>query len=221
MQVTEQQNALLQKHLALVVEANETTNITRIDSIERAQILHIEDSLVAWEELLAAPSGLYGDLGSGAGYPGIPLAIVSGRETLLVESVKKKAHLLEHFAQELGLSSQITVFDGRAEELAASHRNSFSVLSARALSKLGSLMELASPLLTIGGQLICYKAHIEDEEMETALRLKNTLGLELLSDRDLYLSDSQTYRRIVVFQKFKNASIKLPRRNGMAQRQPL
>ena len=82
-------------------------------------------------------------------------------------------------------------------------------------------MELASPLLTIGGRLICYKAHIEDEEMETARRLKNTLGLELLSDRDLYLSDSQTYRRIVVFQKFKNASIKLPRRNGMAQRQPL
>ena len=85
---------LLNKHLDLVVKANETTNITRIVSWESAQVLHIEDSLSALPEFETAPEGLYGDLGSGAGFPGIPIAIETGRETVLVESVKKKAALL-------------------------------------------------------------------------------------------------------------------------------
>ena len=211
---------LLQKHLDLVIAANETTNITRIVSRESAQILHIEDSLSALPEFEQAPAGLYGDLGSGAGFPGIPIAIETGRETVLVESVKKKAIILEGFATELGLNN-VKVFPGRAEELALEKKGKFSVLSARALSQLGSLLELGSPLLKIGGQFICYKARIEDEELKHACSLKNKLGLKLVSDRDFMLSDGETYRRILVFEKVKNASIKLPRRNGMAQRNPL
>ena len=211
---------LLNKHLDLVVKANETTNITRIVSWESAQVLHIEDSLSALSEFETAPEGLYGDLGSGAGFPGIPIAIETGRETVLVESVKKKAALLEQFAQELGLSN-ITVFPGRAEELALQKKGKFSVLSARALSQLGSLLELGSPLLKMGGQFICYKSRIEEEELAHACSLEQKLGLRLISDRGFYLSDNETFRRILVFEKFKNASVKLPRRNGMAQRNPL
>lgn len=211
---------LLEKHLDLVIKANETTNITRIVSRETAEVLHIEDSLSALPEFEKAPAGLYGDLGSGAGFPGLPIAIETGRETILVESVKKKASLLESFATELGLTN-VSVFPGRAEELALERKEQFAVLSARALSQLGSLLELGSPLLKVGGQFICYKAHIEDEELKHACSLENKLGLKLVSDRSFLLSDGETYRRILVFEKFKNASIKLPRRNGMAQRNPL
>lgn len=211
---------LLEKHLDLVIKANETTNITRIVSRETAEVLHIEDSLSALPEFEKAPAGLYGDLGSGAGFPGLPIAIETGRETILVESVKKKASLLESFATELGLTN-VSVFPGRAEELALERKEQFAVLSARALSQLGSLLELGSPLLKVGGQFICYKAHIEDEELKHAYSLENKLGLKLVSDRSFLLSDGETYRRILVFEKFKNASIKLPRRNGMAQRNPL
>ena len=211
---------LLKKHLDLVITANETTNITRIVSRESAQVLHIEDSLSALPEFQAAPEGLYGDLGSGAGFPGLPIAIETGRETVLVESVKKKAALLDQFAQELDLTN-VTVFPGRAEELALQRRGQFSVLSARALSQLGSLLELGSPLLKVGGQFICYKAHMEEEELKHACGLENKLGMKLVSDRNFMLSDGETYRRILVFEKVKNASIKLPRRNGMAQRNPL
>lgn len=211
---------LLNKHLDLVIEANKTTNITRIVSRETALVLHVEDSLSALLEFLSAPEGLYGDLGSGAGFPGIPMAIETGRETVLVESVKKKAAILEGFAQELGLTN-VSVFPGRAEELALERKGQFSVLSARALSQLGSLLELGSPLLKIGGQFICYKANVEDEELNHALKLENKLGMKLVSDRSFMLSDGETHRRILVFEKVKNASIKLPRRNGMAQRNPL
>lgn len=211
---------LLEKHLDLVIKANETTNITRIVSRETAEVLHIEDSLSALPEFEKAPAGLYGDLGSGAGFPGLPIAIETGRETILVESVKKKASLLESFVSELGLAN-VSVFPGRAEELALECKEQFAVLSARALSQLGSLLELGSPLLKVGGQFICYKARIEDEELKHACSLENKLGLKLVSDRSFLLSDGETYRRILVFEKFKNASIKLPRRNGMAQRNPL
>lgn len=211
---------LLNKHLDLVIKANETTNITRIVSRETAQVLHIEDSLSALPEFEKAPQGLYGDLGSGAGFPGFPIAIETGRETVLVESVKKKAALLDQFAQDLGLEN-VSVFPGRAEELALQKKEQFAVLSARALSQLGSLLELGSPLLKIGGQFICYKARVEDEELKHACSLENKLGMKLISDRGFYLSDRETYRRILVFEKVKKASIKLPRRNGMAQRSPL
>ena len=80
---------LLRRHLELVIEANKTTNITRIESMEEGMVLHVEDSLVGLPELEAAPAGRYADLGSGAGYPGIPLAVETGRETLLVDSVGK------------------------------------------------------------------------------------------------------------------------------------
>ena len=211
---------LLNKHLDLVIKANETTNITRIVSRETAQVLHIEDSLSALPEFEKAPQGLYGDLGSGAGFPGLPIAIETGRETVLVESVKKKAALLDQFAQDLGLEN-VSVFPGRAEELALQKKEQFAVLSARALSQLGSLLELGSPLLKIGGQFICYKARVEDEELKHACSLENKLGMKLISDRGFYLSDGETYRRILVFEKVKKASTKLPRRNGMAQRSPL
>ncbi len=211
---------LLEKHLDLVIEANKTTNITRIVSKQSAQILHIEDSLSALPEINAAPSGRYGDLGSGAGFPGIPIAVETGRETVLIESVKKKAALLEGFIHELSLPAT-SVFSGRAEELALQQKESFSVLSARALSQLGSLLELSSPLLVIGGHLVCYKAHVEKNEFLHACSLEKKLGMKFLSKREFYLSDGETFRCVFVFEKTSSASIKLPRRNGMAQKNPL
>ncbi|BAK45961.1 hypothetical protein EGYY_30240 [Eggerthella sp. YY7918] len=88
-------DSLLKRHLELVIEANKTTNITRIASWEEGMLLHVSDSLIGLEEMNEAPSGWYADLGTGAGYPGIPLAIETGRKTLLVDSVGKKTAILD------------------------------------------------------------------------------------------------------------------------------
>lgn len=210
----------LERHLSLVVQANKTTNITRITSLDEARILHLEDSLSGFQELCGAPSGRYGDMGSGAGFPGIPLALATRRETVLIESVGKKAELLSSFVQKLDASSYISIYAGRAEDLAREQPCSFAVLTARALSQLSSLMELAAPLLIIGGHLICYKARMEEGEREHAFSLEEKLGLKLISDRSFYLSDETTYRRIIVFKKVHEATVALPRRNGMAQKRP-
>lgn len=94
-------------------------------------------------------------------------------------------------------------------------------LKARALSKLSVLMELASPLLVNGGLLICYKANVQEEEWEHALSLQEKLSMRLYSDRTLTLSDGETSRRIITFEKTGRPKLKLPRHVGFAQKKPL
>lgn len=209
---------ILEKHLTLVLEANKITNLTRIDSFEDGQKFHIEDSLTGLNELNEAPQGKYADIGCGAGYPGIPLAVTSGRETLLVDSVRKKTDILDEIIEELNLTN-ISTYHGRIEDLAREQPSSFAVVSARALSQLSILMEFASPLLIKGGYLICYKSNLSEEELNKAISLEEKLGMKLISRRDFDLYDK--HRCIVVFKKISKPSISLPRKTGFAQKKPL
>lgn len=212
---------LMGQYLDLILEANKTTNLTRITSRDEALVLHIEDSLVGLEEVSEAPEGLYGDLGSGGGFPGVPLALATGRETVLVDSVKKKMAIVQQAVNQLGLGRQITTCSDRIEDLALDRPGSFSVLTARALSRLVALLELSSPLLVKGGRLVCYKAQLSDEEMREARAVEDLLGMRLVSQRETMLSDGETGRTIVVFEKVGKAKLKLPRRIGAAQKTPL
>lgn len=215
-----EQRTLLDLHLDLVLEENERTNLTRILDREQGELLHIEDSLQGLPELLAAPEGRYGDLGTGGGFPGIPLAVMSQRETVLVDSIGKKTQALDRIIDRLGLSGAVSTYTGRTEELATEQPKSFAVLSARALSTLSSLLELAAPLLELGGHLICYKARLDDEELSQAKELEMKLGMHLLSKRCVVLSDGETERKILVFEKIAEPQVTLPRRPGMAQKRP-
>ena len=216
----EASRSMIDRYMEQVLEVNKTLNLTRIEDSEGARLLHIEDSLSGLEELSQAPDWRYVDLGSGGGFPGVPLGIASGRETLLVDSVKKKMAAVQSILDSLGLSS-ISTFDGRIEELATEQPEQFSVATARALAKLSVLIELASPLLRQGGLLICYKAQLSEDEIDKALKLQSYLGMTLKSDRDFLLSDNEIHRRIVVFEKVKKPGLKLPRRIGLAQKKPL
>lgn len=209
------------RYLDLILEANKVTNLTRIATREEAEVLHLEDSLVGLQEVNQAPEGRYGDLGSGGGFPGVPLALATGRKTLLVDSVKKKMALVADAVEALGLSDQIETYDGRIEDLAREQPCSFSVLTARALSRLVSLLELSAPLLVKGGLLVCYKAQLGDDEMKEARAVESMLGMRLVSRRETFLSDGQTKRTIVVFEKVGKSKVKLPRRVGLAQKNPL
>ena len=215
-----EQQSIIERHLQLVIEANRTTNLTRIDTFEEALLLHVEDSLSGLKELQEAPSGLYGDLGSGAGYPGVPLSVATGRQTVLIDSRQKKMRILDDIIEEIGCSHQITTYGGRAELLARNRPGSFSVLTARALAKLSVLMELASPLLRKGGHLICYKANLEPSELNHARDIQKETGLQLVSERKFQLGD-EYFRKIIVFEKYATSEVKLPRQEGQAQKNPL
>lgn len=217
----DQTMSLMQRYLDSILEANKVTNLTRITDGEQARLLHIEDSLVGLPEVNEAPTGLYGDLGSGGGFPGVPLALATGRKTLLVDSVKKKMAIVQSALDDLSLSEQISTSSERIEDLPLEYKEKFAVLTARALSKLVSLIELASPLLKKGGRLVCYKAQLSSEELEEALAVQDLVGMKMISQREICLSDGETIRTIVVFEKIGKSRIKLPRRIGLAQKQPL
>lgn len=219
--ISKDQRSLLDRHLELVIEANKISNLTRITDWNQGQLLHVEDSLVGLPEVNDAPQGRYADLGTGGGFPGIPLAIVTRRDTLLVDSVGKKTKALDSIISDLGLSGRVETYTGRAEDLAVELPGFFSVITARALSSLPSLVELASPLLGRGGRLVCYKGRPDDDEVDRAKSLEKKLGMALVSRRDVVLSDDETHRSIFVFEKVRKQKIKLPRRVGMAQRHPL
>lgn len=217
--LSEDKKQLVLRHLELVIKANEKVNLTRISDFDEGLLLHIEDSLAAILEMNEAPEGLYGDMGSGAGYPGIPLAVATGRQTVLIDARKKKMDTMASIIEELGLKDQVQVYAGRAELLAKSQKGEFAVLTARALSKLSILMELAAPLLQKNGMLVCYKAHLEEEELKRALEVQRLLGMEFHSDRSFKLGDHD--RRILTFVKSGKPKMRLPRQEGQAQKNPL
>ena len=217
--ITNQQQDMLMRDLQEIMVVNQTHNLTSIPSIELGVVRHLEDSLLGLHAFKAAPQGLYADLGTGGGFPGIPLAIMTGRNTLLVDSVKKKVVALEGVVETLGLSDIVSGYAGRIEDLALERGKQFSVLTARALSSLPSLLELASPLLMMNGQLICYKARPDDEEIQTAIALEKKLGMKLVSRETFTLSDGSD-RVIMVFEKIAKPKVHLPRRIGLAQKSP-
>jgi 16S rRNA (guanine527-N7)-methyltransferase len=219
--IEKEQAELLSAHLFLIIEHNKTVNLTGIKDKDVGLVLHIEDSLTALPELEKAPEGRFVDLGSGAGFPGVPLAIVTGRDTVLVEATGKKATILQKFVQDEGLGSKIEVEALRAEELARRQPESFAVATARALSSLPALMELATPLLQKGGVLLAYKGQLREEELEHARSLEDELGMTLLATRVFTLSDKVSNRALVQFQKTGKAKRPFPRRPGQAQHHPL
>ena len=133
--VTDEQRALLARHLDLVIERNRNVNLTRITSLEEATYLHVVDSLLLLDAFENAPDGPFVDMGTGAGFPGIPLAIVTGRQGLLVDSVGKKAKAVSEFVDDLGISDRVQVAAARMEQVGQDRRASFSVATARAVAQ--------------------------------------------------------------------------------------
>lgn len=219
-EVSDEQERCLLEYLRAIVKINETMNLTRITSEEEGVILHLEDSLTGLPYINDAPQGLYGDLGTGGGFPGVPLCVMTGRKTVLVDSVKKKVRAVVGAACDLGLSDLVEGYDGRIEDLGVEHRGEFSVLSARALSSLPSLMELACPLLRKGGRLVCYKAQPTDDELAAAADIESLLEMKRIAFDVFDLSDGSK-RCIIVYEKTGKPHIKLPRRVGLAQKNPL
>jgi 16S rRNA (guanine527-N7)-methyltransferase len=216
-----EQAALLIAHFAFVIEQNRNVNLTGITDEETGVILHIEDSLRVLPELERAPEGPLVDLGSGGGFPGIPLAILSGRDCVLVEATKKKAQAIQQFLGNGPLSKRVTVEAQRIEAFSQQKRNHFAVATARALSSLPTLAELAAPLLRKEGVLLAYKGKPTNDELQRMICLEDELGMKVVSTRKFFLSDNQTERTIVTIQKTGKSRRPLPRRDGQAQHHPL
>lgn len=219
--ISSEQQELLLMHLALVLEKNTQLNLTSIKGMQDGIILHIEDSLVAAIEMAQAPEGPFCDIGTGGGFPGIPLGIVSNRDGVLIDSVKKKAHAVQGFIEKLGLAEKLSAEGIRAEELAIAKGNHFSIVISRALSSLPAILELSAPLLKSGGHAIALKGKLTEEEYAYGKETAEIVGLRQVSDRTLTIGDGFATRRVLAFEKIGEPQVKLPRKIGLAQKRPL
>lgn len=211
----------LTKYLALVLEANRRINLTRIVEWDDALRLHVLDSLTCLSEVIRAADGELCDIGTGGGFPGVPLGVASERRTLLVDSVAKKCKAVTEILESGNFGGGFECRAARAEELALAEPQRFAVVVCRAVAPLGSLVELAAPLLAVGGSFIALKGDPGPAELESGRAVARLVGLEPGAERRIVLPGGDETRTILTYMKTGRGSVKVPRRIGLAQHQPL
>jgi 16S rRNA (guanine527-N7)-methyltransferase len=219
-QLTEQQHALLHRYLDLLLKANETINLTRITDRPAAEIGHVGDALTLLPFL---PKGSHGlaDVGSGGGVPGIPLAIVRpDSQVILIESTQKKAAFLGKTIESLRLRN-VQLFIDRAE--GAAHgpaRESFDIVTARAVGAMNLLVEWCLPLVKVGGKLLAMKGAKVLEELAAADKIIPMLGGGLPAIHKVQLPTTE-HHVIVEIGKIARTDPQYPRPASHAKRKPL
>lgn len=209
------------EHLMLVLEANKVMNLTRIVDVHDALVLHILDSLTLLPCIDSCVEGAVLDMGTGAGFPGIPLCLATERSFTLLDSVGKKVKAVDGFIAKLGLSDRCVAAQDRVESFASERCGEFAVVTARAMSSLPVLVEYAAPLLTIGGSLVVSKGNPSDEELSSGKKAAKICGLQLVEHAELELPRHLGHRVLLRYEKSGNSSIPLPRPVGTAKKSPL
>lgn len=193
-------------------------NLTSVRIFERAVTVHLEDTLIPFAN--STLTGSYVDIGSGGGIPGLLLAAVFPKSCwVLLDSIAKKTQEIERFALKMKLSN-VTVKTARAEESALEERASFDSAFLRAVARSDISMELAAPLVKIGGSIVLYKGPGWNEERRFARIAEERLGFSLSQEKEYRLSDGST-RFLVVYEKEVETPPEFPRRVGMASKSPL
>lgn len=197
---------------------------TAVRTAKEARDIHVADSLAGLEIPAIQSAKSIVDIGSGAGFPGLVLAVaLPGTKITLVDSVRKKMEAAARFAKELELDNVECVW-GRAEEIAAvgsPHREAYDVVTARALAQLAVLLEYSAPLLRKDGHLVAWKGSPERSELASA-----DAAAELLAFSSGELSATQPFkhsraRHFYVAQKTAPTDPRFPRRAGVALKRPL
>lgn len=209
----------LGQYLALMLDANKTTNLTAITDPGQAWVRHVQDSLTLLPLLAELSDGARViDVGSGGGCPGIPLAICMPHlQFALLEATGKKAAFLERVVEQLSLAN-VTVLTGRAETFAAfksPHREAYDAAVARAVGPLSVVAELTVPFAKMGGQVLLIKGQKADEELDASTGALQTLKV-------VHAGTVETATgRIVVLEKRVATPRTYPRRDGEPKRVPL
>ena len=210
----------LEAFARLVLERNKVMNLTAITDEGDFARLHLLDSAALLK--VADFSGKrVVDVGTGAGFPGMPLRILcdSVRMTLL-DSTGKRVDFLREACDTLGLSA-VECVHGRAEEFAAERRESFDLATSRAVAALPVLCELCLPLVKVGGQFLAMKSARSDEELEGAMDAIEKLGGRLSDVVDYTIPGSEVTHRVIVIDKADKTPKQYPRAFGQIKKRPL
>lgn len=200
----------------MLIETNKKFNLTSIDDPKEIRIKHFEDSLTIKSYINKGMKVL--DIGSGAGFPGIPLRIEKDFDLTLIDSVNKKVNFTNEVIEELKLEKAKAIHV-RAEDYAKDHREEFDMVISRAVANLSTLSEYALPFLKVGGIFIAMKGPKAEEEYEQAQNALKILGGELINIDTIDLYGNT--RKNILIKKVRSTKKKYPRGKNQPKKNPL
>lgn len=208
--------AAFNRYAEMLRERNEKINLTAITEPEEVKIKHFLDSCSAAELLPGGASVL--DIGSGAGFPGLPLKIVRPDLTVtLLDSVNKKVAFVSDVVAELKLSG-VTAVHARIEDFP--HKGEYDAVVSRAVAELSTLAEYALPFVKIGGAFIAYKSEKAESEAKAAASAITLLGGRIREIREAFVAAGLT-RKLIIIDKIAPTPPKYPRGKNLPRLKPL
>ena len=206
----------------LLIETNKVMNLTTLTEPEDVAVKHIIDSLMAYDADYF-PGNTLADVGTGAGFPGVPLKIYCPQvKVVLLDALAKRLRFLQQVIDRLELKD-ISCVHLRAEDAgrAAAHREKYDLVTSRAVAGLAVLAEYCLPLVKVGGRMIALKGAKYQEEIAAAKKALPQLGGKLVKAKRVALPGIDDGRAIVIINKVSKTPAQYPRKAGVPEKQPL
>lgn len=221
--LTELQEQQFIRYYEMLIEKNKVMNLTAITEFDGVVLKHYMDSLSIGTVMDMDKITSMIDIGTGAGFPGIPIKIVYPHiKVTLMDSLNKRIKFLQEVINELELEG-IDAIHSRAEDLAKreDYREQFDLCVSRAVANLSSLSEYCIPFLKKGGSFVSYKAGNSEDEINMAQKAIQILGGKIERTEEFFLPESDIARTLVVIEKVKETPKKYPRKAGLPTAEPI